>query len=918
MVAVWIDSTPVTARFRGFIGGVQPWPSAASASNNTFGTGVLPGPYPYDNNPTNIVIGNGYDPLVAAQITESSNFDTLAFYAQTLPIAGTPIRFQSWEQQAAVSRLQDPASIAAEAYIVGDNGVRSAIVSNLNPLPRTSEDCDNAALAFLQDNTGVQYNGQYTISSFNFNGFTSDVQFYPTVGRFLHINAPRREIYDQQFLVTTLTISMLDMQSELVNYQLGFGADLYLEKVLANFVDLKPTTVLIPQDTVTPPNPRFTQDVSSSYLPDLNNVQLTYIDDKQVTVQVFDNYIGPIEIRQQDTGWGQGYSFGYLTTAQGPTFTLPRLQFEQVWYMRPIAYNQYGQAIVSRRSKVIRVYWPLQPKPPVFVSSSPIQAPGPSGTTQNTLAIQLDYNGDVRNIYGLEVRAADNETILVQKPIGSFSDLYVDLSVTPFLWLPPALSGNYSLYAYFFNQQWVYSEPFNLDGSLAQTSRNPYIWQPGYATPVPGDCVYTTDSFGIQPAVSGSPGNPLAGQAPAGIALMDIIGYPPVSQLSTIIGPPIILSAPSGGGGELTAGTYVIGVDAYDGPLIGFAESAGPGGFAPPPPGYAISQLSNLTAVTVPDNGGIMVSIEWPLDANYGGQLYFGTDANHLHHQTELAAGQSTAVVLKADTDDYGPPDSVFDHFMILYRGERHGGVFAQQVTDVSPSGVMFEEATFIPNQFQGAVLTLLAHVNQNDSLEIANFRIASNSTNEIVIGPNDEGVQYPDLTQLVDPGDVMMVRFYPQNISASGFSDPNLINYFAPNGLIPNAEAGSLAWIIAGPGAGQAAPIASNSASGVYLGTPWDATNLPTEKSIIIIVAPDFAETVTTQPFNLRNDLAGATIVASVNVTALQQKTVVVQVVTVDANGNYANPLLAPLREVYIFPVVSNQTIQIAYSAGG
>ena len=315
-----------------FIGAVQPWASPASGN-------IQPGPLMLQD--IQQVQGMGSQVLYniqAAQITQGNSTDTLAFFAQATPAAGTLVRYQSWEAQAAVSRLQLSGSIETEAFIVGDDGIRSAIVNNLNPLPRTSEDCDNAGLAFLTDRVSTNYNGTYSCTSLFFNGLSSDLQYWPTVGRFLNVNAPRRDINQQKFLVTQLTVTMLDMKSELVQFAVTFGADLYLEKVLANFVDLQPLNVLTPNITTNPPNPRFTQNVDNTFLPDLNNVQLDMLSilPGSVVVNVFDNYAGAIEVRRLDTNWGRGQTADWIGTYVGPSWTLARQQYDQAWYMRPV------------------------------------------------------------------------------------------------------------------------------------------------------------------------------------------------------------------------------------------------------------------------------------------------------------------------------------------------------------------------------------------------------------------------------------------------------------------------------------------------------------------------------------------------------------------------------------------------------
>lgn len=448
----------------GYVGPVVPWPAGGSGA-------IWPPPLTRSDLTTQERMGQEDFIFQAAQITQGNEADVLAFYAQTLPTAGTPFRFQSWEAQASMSRLQSTGSIATEAAIVGDDGLRAAIVTNISPLPQTSEECDAAAAAFLLDHVGTLYNGTYVCTSFNFSQTSSDQTFWPTCGRFLNLNAPDRGLPKQRMLVTGVTITVGDavgsmkptltlvpnQVGEVLNFSLTFGADMHLEKVLPNFLQ-PPASVLTPQDTANPLNPRNLYEIDNSFLPDVQATMCYPILDTTVNVVVSDNLGLSIEVRKTDTNWGNGatpdlvgvYPTTIVTMASkkglriggvlggvlggsggspgpvGPqvhsftnpalypgTFTLRRQQYDQTWYLR---YVQGG--IYSRRSKVIRVVYPLQPNPPTIDSA-------------DTNFVQFDYGGsDVRSVMGFELRSSDNKTVIVQKPVYANADLLIDLTQT--------------------------------------------------------------------------------------------------------------------------------------------------------------------------------------------------------------------------------------------------------------------------------------------------------------------------------------------------------------------------------------------------------------------------------------------------------------------------------------------------------
>ena len=792
----------------GFVGpivGDSAWPDPASANN------ILPGPYPLDANPTMLVVGNGYQ-LQAAQITQGNEADTLAFYAQTLPVAGTPIRFQSWENQAAVSRLQVSASIVAEQALVGDDGVRAAIISDLNPLPRTSEDADNAALAFLRDRLGIFYNGSYEClggpqgDGYQFHGVTADEQLWPTCGRFFNVNAPRRGIKSQKMLVTQVTMSVKTAVEEVIDFTITFGADLHLEKVLKNFVDIRPKQVLSPNDTVNPPNPRYTTLVDNSFLPDLMNVRATAITSDVAEITVFDNYYGPIEVRQLDTNWGRGNTPDFVGIFQGPVFRFARQQIDQEWFMRPVqggmgnlppltggilptwaagpSYAKgrvltYGDStyyslqngnsghepdtsptwwqiilplVASRRSKVIRILYPLRPLKPVWAGASVVQATlQGNGQTIQTWNLQFNFGAnDLRNVYGFELRAADDATILVQRPVVSEGSLEVDLSQTPFPYLPSPLNSDYSLYAYFFNQRWDYSHALIVDAELLSGTRLPYIWSPAWQLPYAGDVMPTQhDVFGIQPTY----GIDQTGQ-PVNSILVE--GDYPANVISDLVGPPIIVSAASGTSGMLASGNYIVAVAAID-------ESSSP------------STLSNFVAVPVASgNGSITLECRFEVPAPGGADVYVASpDVEHGWSWVgHWAAGVASGTITNFAYNNTGAPDELFDHAILEYRQVFHSGILAAQVQSCTSSSVTIAAAggAFDTDALAGRILSLLGKDPFNPAapylgdIPYANFAITGNIAlsgifTQINIGPNAQGVSPPDLTTIFAVGDLVTVR---------------------------------------------------------------------------------------------------------------------------------------------------------------
>ena len=846
-----------------------------------------------------------------------------------------------------------------------------------------------------------------------FHGMTSDSQFYPTVGRMFRVNAPKRGIPNQLMSVVGLTVSLLDIPTELVQYQIQFGADLHLEKVLKNFVDLRPPQVLTPSDTSNPPNPRYTVEADNTYLPDLNNVQvdMTQVKPGYAVVKVLDNYYGPIEVRRIDNNWGMGVTSDLLALTQGPEFTLQRLQYDQTWYLRPV---QGGKT--SRRSKVIRIMWPQRPSPPLYVSSSVIQGTGPnavsatiaaSGMVVNTsgalvytytpqaygyvhsltiggnthsftdtggygagqiaeviasissrdpncrvvwngdpitdpynqtvtitpfytnvaipvsgsdgnvttslsngevvstfsssatntissLAIQFNYNGDMRNIYGFELRAGDNKTVLYQRPAASPSDMLVDLTQTPFHWLDEELSTDYTFYAYFFNAQWDYSDPTVV--SLNQTTggeRSPFPWSPGYALPLAGDVFPDIASFGIRPIYDSNADT-------TGRTSVAIRGFTPPNQMTEHTGPPEI-QATTSAGGAIPSGKYYASVFAID-------KTAASG----------VSALGPVVAVDAPNNAKIEVTVDWESTSS-GGVLCVSDVGAYgpWYQQMYMSASEANATLTAFSKLGKGAPDPVFSLFGVPWMQIVHGGVWAQQVQGVTGNQILIAGSGMVANQWADYVVSLLAKYSPSGDVPIMNMPVynstASRSYGRLLplgvsgfmlgIGPNASGNVFPGLQTLLSIGDLLVMRG-KYTFTDTSFTDPNVANPYFPDGAT-GVEAGHVAVVVSGPDRGDIQTIAGVGLDGdghstiFKLASKWVIT--PNDGDLVIICDPSVSPEWPSAPVSVADNTASGVIVQP-TIQNMAGETWLFMVRTKDVNGSNGPDSLVPMREIYMF----------------
>ncbi len=361
--------------------------------------GIQTGPY------VHYPMGFGITQDITATIAQTGDNNTLEFYSDRIPGVGARIRLQAWQAGHAVSRIIDPTSIAREAAIVGDDGHRTQVITDMKPQPRTSYDCDLAAAAQIADREETQYDGSYQVESY----FWDSTQDYPRSGRFINVTSPNRGLIGEQLLVRSVKITILELFQQILLFNISFGQDLFLEKLLRRFVVQPQGTpnLLQPGDTAVAPNPQnlpAAGTIFTTYLSNLPNASATLITGTQVVVDIGED-LDPaniIEVRRGDTGWASNTQ-NILSKQTTRVFTLPRSLVDQLYFMRLV---NPATLQTSRFTKVIRVVYPMIPNPPssvdVFTGTSAMGVANNSQITRPIITAHLPLVFD-RNIYGVQI-----------------------------------------------------------------------------------------------------------------------------------------------------------------------------------------------------------------------------------------------------------------------------------------------------------------------------------------------------------------------------------------------------------------------------------------------------------------------------------------------------------------------------------
>jgi hypothetical protein len=245
----------------------------------------------------------------------------------------------------ALARVTDPARIAAQQN-GSDDGVRGQVREVRTPSPRTSADCENAALALLDDGTGTAWSGEYSTWSDFLPSGGQDI--FP--GDAVNVSAASRGATFQA-IVRQVEIEIQDLKEEHGLYKIQFADD--ASSPLS--FEFQSATVVLPLSLTE----MTTAQVGSMFLPDLTAAEITGTTSTSATVDAGMAPVsgGGIEVRWTDFGWGQANDRNLAGRFSTQSFTVPRLAAAQSYFLR-----QYDASVPPRYSRyttALHVNYPL-------------------------------------------------------------------------------------------------------------------------------------------------------------------------------------------------------------------------------------------------------------------------------------------------------------------------------------------------------------------------------------------------------------------------------------------------------------------------------------------------------------------------------------------------------------------------------
>lgn len=423
--------------------------------------------------------------------------------------------------------------------------------------------------------------------------------------------------------------------------------------------------------------------------------------------------------------------------------------------------------------------------------------------------------------------------------------------------------------AYGQNPPPVYSDP-----RKSTPNRPPYPWR-GF------DVARTSDDalFPLYPYFNFTV---VYQQAASGDALpvAAIAGYPIINQFSTIQPPLVPLEgSATSSGGSITAGTRIYGVAAVD----------SSGNESP------MSLFCHITTAAGVTAGTNSIPIQQYDPGTVYFVLYGGTSEPLMTVQAKLYVSSlvgGAIVINQIFSPVQSPPDVVFDHFHIRGRKVVIPGVWWKDVTysaTVGLNALLGINGVTGFDTWTGYFVSKLATSTGSQQ----NYFITAQTGPTLTLNENpSSGVSF-------NVGEYAAIRATAKIVSANTIGDPLFVNNGRGTGLGVNSQVGNNVLIIAGTGAGQERPILSNTGTTLTINGTW--RTLPDASSVFIVVEPHWLYDSVCA--SIQNELAGITdnFIGSIVLENTSGLTVLVQVLTEDANGNSLPGYYAPFREIYI-----------------
>jgi hypothetical protein len=263
-----------------------------------------------------------------------SSTGVLTFFAGRIPQPGDTITVRYRTRQRAIARLNDPASVAAEA-VAGAPGTSRWLGKVVHPAARSTQDCEAAAQAVLALATSraAALSGGYTAINPAADIWPGDVLAITTNGDTLNVVA------------RTVTLTDGHAAPELITYRIAFAND-WAESLGITLSEAVAPDAELPEAAVAAP---------AVALDSLTNLAIvsTTTTAIQVDAGIDPPTGGGFEVRRSDANFSAKPGADLVLRSPVRAFTIPRATFRETFYIRmydastPPVYSRFSAAIIT-------------------------------------------------------------------------------------------------------------------------------------------------------------------------------------------------------------------------------------------------------------------------------------------------------------------------------------------------------------------------------------------------------------------------------------------------------------------------------------------------------------------------------------------------------------------------------------------
>lgn len=253
----------------------------------------------------------------------------LAFFADSLnlttttPPAKSLIHLSYRHAGNAVARVQDGASVLAEATAWGDNGIRSVTRTDLNPLPQTSQEAEMAAAALIGEYSYQKFQGTYTqYSGYEFTGEPVS----GTILKFQNLTASFPSALSSALIDQVVTTMDVDGAHELFTHNLSFGKLTKVQAVLAGIAGKADVIGTLNPDPVDSLPFVDVASVGLAFCADVESPTFVSVDasNYNFTTNQAPPSGGGFEVRSTDSDWGSDDAKNLIVRQTAQAFAVPR------------------------------------------------------------------------------------------------------------------------------------------------------------------------------------------------------------------------------------------------------------------------------------------------------------------------------------------------------------------------------------------------------------------------------------------------------------------------------------------------------------------------------------------------------------------------------------------------------------------